>query len=222
VVVNPYDEFALEEALQLKEKAGEGEVVLVTVGAGGAATTIRNGLAMGADRAVLLVTTEDAEPLQVARAIAVEVKAGAYDLVLCGKQAVDDDASQVPGMLAELLGWPGVTVVAKLALDGPVAAGTKATAHREIEGGIEEVAFALPAVVAAQKGLNEPRYASLKGIMAAKKKPIDERPAELGAAMLETLALTLPKERSAGRIVGEGVAAVPALVQALREEAKVI
>jgi electron transfer flavoprotein beta subunit len=222
VVVNPYDEFALEEALQLKEKAGDGEVVLLTVGPAGAATTIRNGLAMGADRAVLLTASDEPEPLQVARALATEIKAGGFDLVLCGKQAVDDDAAQVPGMLAELLGWPGVTVVAKLALDGPVAPGTTALAHREIEGGIEEVRFALPAVVAAQKGLNEPRYASLKGIMAAKKKPIEERPAELGAPGLEVLGLALPKERSAGRIVGEGVGAVPELVRVLREEAKVI
>ena len=222
IVVNPYDEFALEEALQLKEKAGDGEVVLLTVGAPGAATTIRNGLAMGADRAVLLTTGEDAEPLQVARALAAEIATGGYDLVLAGKQAVDDDASQVPSMLGELLGWPAVTVVAKLEIDGPVAPGTSALAHREIEGGIEEVRFALPAVVAAQKGLNEPRYASLKGIMAAKKKPLDERPAALGEPGLEILALTLPKERAAGRIVGEGVAAVPELVRVLHEEAKVI
>ena len=222
VVVNPYDEFALEEALQLKEKAGEGEVVLLTVGTSAAPPTIRNGLAMGADRAVLLTAADDTKPLQVARALAKEIKDGGYDLVLCGKQAVDDDASQVPAMLAELLGWPGVTVVAKLTLDGPVAPGTTALAHREIEGGVEEVRFALPAVVAAQKGLNEPRYASLKGIMAAKKKPIDERPAALGEATLEVMGITLPKERSAGRIVGEGAAAVPDLVRALREEAKVI
>ena len=222
VVVNPYDEFALEEALRLKEKAGEGEVVLLTVATSGAAPTIRNGLAMGADRAVLLTTAEDPEPLQVARALAAEVRSGGYDLVLCGKQAVDDDAQQVPAMLADLLGWPGVTVVAKLEVEGPVAPGTQALAHREIEGGIEEVRFALPAVVAAQKGLNEPRYASLKGIMAAKKKPIDERPAELGAAGLEIVSLTLPKEREGGRIVGEGAGAVADLVRALREEAKVI
>jgi electron transfer flavoprotein beta subunit len=222
VVVNPYDEFALEEALQLKEKGGEGEVVLLTVGAPGAAVTIRNGLAMGADRAVILTTGEDAEPLQVARALAAEIKSSGYDLVLCGKQSVDDDAHQVPGMLAEFLGWPGVTVVAKLTLEGPVAPGTQGLAHREIEGGVEEVRFALPAVVAAQKGLNEPRYASLKGIMAAKKKPIEEKPAELGAPGLEIVSLTLPKEREAGRIVGEGAAAVPDLVRALREEAKVI
>src|SRR5216683_2622230 len=104
VVINPYDEFALEEALQLKEKAGDGEIVLLTVGPAGAATTIRNGLAMGADRAVLLVAAEEPEPLQVARALAAEIRAGGFDLVLCGKQAVDDDAAQVPGMLAELLG----------------------------------------------------------------------------------------------------------------------
>ena len=222
VVINPYDEFALEAALQLKEKGGEGEVVLVTVGPQNFQTTIRNGLAMGADRAVLLTTTGDADLLQVARALAAELKDGAYDLILCGKQAVDDDASQVAPMVAEFLALPCVTVVAQLAIDGNVAPGTKAHAHREIEGGVEEVEFTLPAVVAAQKGLNEPRYPSLKGIMAAKKKVIDERPAQLGEPALEVLALTLPPARGAGKIVGEGVAAVPELVRLLREEAKVI
>ena len=222
VVINPYDEFALEEALKLKEAAGAGEVVLLTVGPAASAPTIRNGLAMGADSAVLLTADGDLDTLQVARALAQEIAGKGYDLVLCGKQAVDDDASQVAPMLAELLSLPCATVVAQLTIDGPVAAGTKARAHREIEGGIEEVAFALPAVVSAQKGLNEPRYPSLKGIMAAKKRGIEERPAQLGEPVLELLSLSLPAARSAGRIVGEGAAAVPELVRLLREEAKVI
>jgi electron transfer flavoprotein beta subunit len=222
MVINPYDEFALEEALKLREAAGAGEVVLVTVGPASFGPTIRNGLAMGADSAVLLQADGEVDPLQVARALAHELEGKGYELILCGKQAVDDDASQVAPMLAELLSLPCATVVAQLTLEGPVAAGTKAQAHREIEGGIEEVAFALPAVVAAQKGLNEPRYPSLKGIMAAKKKTIEERPAQLGEPALEVLALTLPAARSAGRILGEGVSAVPELVRVLREEAKVI
>jgi electron transfer flavoprotein beta subunit len=225
LVINPYDEFALEEALRLKEKGG-GDVVLLTVGPSTLQPTIRNGLAMGADRAVLLTTEAGVEPdgLQVARALAAEVKAGDFGLVLCGKQAVDDDEAQVGPMVAEILGWPCVTVVTKLTIegDGAAAAGAKATIQREIEGGLEDATLALPAVIACQKGLNDPRYPSLKGIMAAKKKAIDEKPAALGEPALEVLSLALPPERPAGRIVGEGTAAVPELVRLLREEAKVI
>jgi len=222
MVINPNDEYALEEALKLKEAAGAGEVVLLTVGGAGFTPTIRNGLAMGADSAVLLTAEGELDTLQVARALAAEIAGKGYDLVLCGKQAADDDAAQVAPMVAELLLLPCATVVTKLTLDGPVAAGTMARAHREIEGGIEELEFTLPAIVAAQKGLNEPRYPSLKGIMAAKKKTLEERPAQVGEPVLEVLGLTLPAARSAGRIVGEGVAAVPELVRILREEAKVI
>ena len=217
MVINPYDEFALEEALKLREAAGAGEVVLVTVGPQAFTATIRNGLAMGADSAVLLTADGELDSLQVARALAAELKDKGYELILCGKQAVDDDASQVAPMLAVMLGLPCATVVAKLEI-----ANGKASAHREIEGGIEEVEFALPAVVAAQKGLNEPRYPSLKGIMAAKKKTVEERPAQAGDPALEVLSLSLPPARSSGRVIGEGVAAVPELVRVLREEAKVI
>jgi len=217
MVINPYDEFALEEALKLREAAGAGEVVLVTVGPQSFTATIRNGLAMGADSAVLLIADGELDSLQVARALAAELKDKGYELILCGKQAVDDDASQVAPMIAVMLGLPCATVVAQLKIEG-----AKAHAHREIEGGIEEVEFALPAVVAAQKGLNEPRYPSLKGIMAAKKKTVEERPAQAGAPALEVLSLTLPPARSSGRVIGEGVAAVPELVRVLREEAKVI
>jgi len=223
LVINPYDEFALEEALRLKE-SGAGEVVLFTVGPTAIQPTIRNGLAMGADRAVLLVADGEADALQVARALAAELKAGDYGLVLCGKQAVDDDAAQVGPMVAEMLGWPCATVVTKLGIEGGggAAAGTKVTIQREIEGGLEDATLALPAVIACQKGLNEPRYPSLKGIMAAKKKTIEEKKAELGEPGLEVLSLSLPPERPAGRIVGEGTGAVAELVRLLREEAKVI
>ena len=223
MVINPYDEFALEEALKLKESGG-GEVVLITVGPASIAPTIRNGLAMGADRAVLLTADGETDALQVARALAAEIGAGDFALVLCGKQAVDDDAAQVGPMVAELLSRPCVTVVTKLTIDGGGAAGAGAavTVQREIEGGLEDATLALPAVIACQKGLNEPRYPSLKGIMAAKKKPIDEKPAQLGEPSLEVLSLSLPPERPSGRIVGEGAAAVGELVRLLREEAKVI
>ncbi len=223
LVINPYDEFALEAALKLKE-AGGGEVVLLTVGTSAWQPTIRNGLAMGADRAILLTADGPLDALQVARALAAEIAAGDFELVLCGKQAVDDDAAQVGPMVAELLERACVTVVTKLTIDGTgaAAAGAACIAQREIEGGLEDVSFALPAVVSCQKGLNEPRYPSLKGIMAAKKKAIDEKPAQVGAPSIEVLSLTLPPDRPVGRIVGEGVAAVPELVRLLREEAKVI
>ncbi len=217
-VMNPYDEFALEEALRQREKAGEGEVVALTLGGAGATTTIRNALAMGADRAIHL-THEGAplDPLQVSRALAAEIGPLSPSVVWFGRQAVDDDAAQVGPMVAERLGLPCVTAVAKFELEGEVA-----TVEREIEGGREVFEVRLPAVFAADKGLNEPRYASLKGIMAAKKKPIEAKPAAPGDPGLEVLALELPPARSAGRIVGEGPGAVAELVRVLREEAKVI
>jgi len=217
-VMNPYDEFAVEEALRIKEKAGAGEVVVVTLGGPGATTTLRNALAMGADRAIHL-THEGAalDPLQIARALAAELKPLAPQLVWFGRQAIDDDAAQVGPIVAEMLGLPCVTAVAKFELSGD-----KATVEREIEGGREVVEVQLPAAFSTDKGLNEPRYASLKGIMAAKKKTIDAKPAAPGDPGLELLALELPAERGAGRIIGEGAAAAAELVRVLREEAKVI
>ena len=217
-IMNPYDEFAIEAALQLREKAGEGEVVVISLGGAGVPTILRNALAMGADRAVHL-KSDVASPdgLSVSRALAEAIRALSPSLVWLGKQAVDDDAGQVGPMLGELLGLPCVTVVAAFELSG-----TSAKVEREIEGGREVLDVPLPAVMTADKGLNQPRYASLKGIMAAKKKPIEERAAELGPPALEIVALELPPARSAGRIVGEGAAAVPELVRVLREEAKVL
>jgi len=216
-ILNPYDEFAIEQALLVKEGGAGGEVVVVTVGGAGVQTTLRNALAMGADRAIHLRADAAADSLSVARAIAAEIGALSPTIVWFGKQAVDDDAMQVGPMTAELLGLPCVTVIAKFTL-----AGGTAEVEREIEGGRERVEVTLPAVFTADKGLNAPRYASLKGIMAAKKKTIDEKPAALGDAGLEILALELPAARGAGRIVGEGPAAVTELVRALREEARVI
>jgi len=218
MILNPYDEFAVEQALRVKEQLGAGEVVAVCVGGAGVQPTLRNVLAMGADRALHLKTDAPApDSLAVARAIAEAIRPLEPGLVWLGKQAVDDDAAQVGPMLATLLGRPCVTVVAAFELAGPVA-----RVEREIEGGREQVEVPLPAVFTAEKGLNEPRYASLKGIMAAKKKPIEERAVDLGSPALERLALELPPPRKPGRIVGEGVAAVPELVRALREEAKVL
>jgi len=217
-ILNPYDEFALEQALQIREKLGAGEVVVMSLGAAGVQTTLRNALAMGADRAVHL-RTDAVQPdsLAVATALAAELEDLKPQLIWFGKQAVDDDQAQVGPMVAELLGHPCVTVVAKMEL-----AGDTATIEREIEGGREVVELRLPAVLACDKGLNQPRYASLKGIMAAKRKPIEEKAATLVDPALEIVSMALPRARAAGRVVGSGVEAVPELVRLLREEAKVI
>ncbi len=216
-IMNPYDEFAVEQALRIQEKAGSGEVVLVSLGNADAQKTLRNGLAMGADRAIHLKTDAAADPLQVARALAAAIRGLGASIVWFGRQAVDDDAAQVGPMTAELLELPCVTAIAAFEL-----AGETATVERDIEGGREVVEVGLPAAFTTDKGLNEPRFTSLKGIMAAKKKPIVEQPAELGAPGLEVRALELPAARSAGRIVGHGVDAVPELIRVLREEAKVL
>ena len=217
-ILNPYDEFALEQALQIKEKLGAGEVVVLSLGGANVTTTLRNALAMGADRAIHLRSDlVQPDPLAVAGALAAELGPLQPRLVWMGKQAVDDDQAQVGPMVAELLGLPCVTVVGHMELDG-----TRALLEREIEGGREVVEVTLPAVITTDKGLNQPRYASLKGIMAAKKKPIDERPAALPEPVLEIVAMALPSSRTAGRMVGTGVEAVSELVRLLREEAKVI
>jgi electron transfer flavoprotein beta subunit len=219
-ILNPYDEFAVEEALRQKEKAGAGEVVIVSLGPAAAQETIRTALAMGADRGVLLQADRmPADGLEVAKALAAELKGGGYDLILFGKMAIDDYNHQVGPMVAELLGLPCVTAIAHLDLTGDKKGGT---AEREIEGGVEVVEFPLPAVLTADKGLNEPRYPALKGIMAAKKKPLDVKPVSLGAGDLEVVAMVPPPERKGGKIVGEGPAAVPELIRLLREEAKVL
>jgi electron transfer flavoprotein beta subunit len=217
-ILNPYDEFAVEEALRRKEQAGAGEVVVLSLGPPAAQETIRTTLAMGADRGVLLQLDRiPADGLAVARALADELQGGGYDLILCGKIAIDDYNHQVGPMVAELLGLPCVTAVTKLEFgDGT------GTAEREVEGGVEVVDFPLPAVVTADKGLNEPRLPALKGIMAAKKKPLEVKPLAAGTSGISVMGMTLPAERQAGKIVGEGAAAVPELVRLLREEAKVL
>ena len=216
-VPNPYDEFAIEEALALKEKAGSGETVVYSLGGPATGETLRTALAMGIDRAVLLESKGSPDGLAVAQALAAELGTGGYDLILFGKLAVDDYNHQVGPMVAELLGMPCITSVAHLTIEGGTV-----TAEREIEGGVEVSSCALPAVLTCDKGLNNPRLPSLKGIMAAKKKPLETKPATLGDARFEVVALQPPPERKPGRIVGEGVDAVPALVELLRTEAKVL
>jgi electron transfer flavoprotein beta subunit len=216
-VMNPYDEFALEAALRHRDQAGGGEVTVLSVGGSTSAETLRTGLAMGADAAVLLKSEERSEGLATARALAEELRGREFDLVLFGMKAIDDDLQAVGPMVAELLGIPAVTAVTEFSIeDGRV------TAIRQIEGGSEVVELRMPCAITLTKGAYEPRYASLKGIMAAKKKPLEEKPAAPGESGVETRALEQPAERAAGRIVGEGAAAVPELLRLLREEAKVI
>ncbi len=216
-VLNPYDEYALEEALKLKEAAGGGTVTVMTLGGEESKETLRTALAMGADQGVLLKGKPSVDGLGTAEKLAAAIAGRDHDLVLFGKQAIDDDNLQVPSMVAELLGVPGATVVVELKVEGG-----KVTARREIEGGHEVVEFELPGVIAAQKGLNEPRYPSLKGIMQAKKKPLEELDVGDAESRLEIIEVMNPPVRAAGVIVGEGADAVPELVRRLREEAKVI
>ena len=215
-VINPYDEFAIEEALRLKAKQG-GEVTAVSLGGDTHKETLRKTLAMGVDKAVLIKNDVPRDSFAVAQALAAYLKELAPDLIFFGKQSVDSDDAAVGQMVAEMLGLPSVSVVVKLDL-----AEGSATAEREVEGGKEKVRVTLPAVITAQKGLNEPRYPSLKGIMAAKSKPIEERQAEPAASKVEVLAMRKPPAKGAGKIVGTDASAVPELVRLLREEAKVI
>jgi electron transfer flavoprotein beta subunit len=216
-VPNPYDEFAIEEAIKLKESAGSGETTVIGLGSDAAAETLRTALAMGIDRAVLLQATPAIDGYEVAKVLAAELKASAYDLILFGKMAVDDYNHQVGPMTAELLELPCISAVAQLKIDG-----NGVEAEREIEGGVEVVTCSLPAVLTCDKGLNNPRLPSLKGIMAAKKKPLETRPVSVGSGTMELLGYSLPPDRAAGKIVGEGPDAVATLVSLLRSEAKVL
>ncbi|HEX6135028.1 MAG TPA: electron transfer flavoprotein subunit beta/FixA family protein [Longimicrobiales bacterium] len=216
-VISPYDEFALETALRLKEAQGSGEVVAVTVGESTSGEQLRSALAMGADAAVLLKGKTSFDGLATAHALAAEMREQNADLVLLGMKAVDYDQQQVGPMLAELLDRPCITIAASVAVEGATV-----VCHREIEGGVEVVEAPLPAVVTITKGDFEPRYPSLKGIMAAKKKPLAEKDAHAAPSRIEVRELLAPPDRPPGRVVGEGVDAVPELVRLLREEAKVL
>lgn len=216
-IVSPYDEFALEAGLRVTEGLGAGQVTVVTVGDAGAGESLKNSLAMGAHRAVLLEGEVTMDGLATARALAAELAEADAPLILLGVKAADDDQQQVGPMLATLLGRPCATAVTSLELgDGQVRC------RREVEGGTEVVELPLPCVVTITKGTYEPRYATLKGIMAARRKPLERKPAELPAPRLRVLGLELPPPRPPGRIVGEGVDAVPELVRLLREEAGVL
>jgi electron transfer flavoprotein beta subunit len=215
--MNPFDEIAVEEAVRLKEAGTAEEVIAVSMGPQQAQETIRTALAMGADRGVLVQSDEDLQPLAIAKLLKAVVEKESPDLVIVGKQAIDDDSNQTGQMLAALLGWSQGTFASKVELDGG-----QAKVIREVDGGLETIDIKMPAVVTTDLRLNEPRYASLPNIMKAKKKPIDTlAPADLGvdvAPRLTTIKVTEPPAREAGVMV-ESVAE---LVDKLKNEAKVI
>jgi len=216
--VNDFDMYAIEAALQLRDKAGAGEVVVVSLGPVAAQEQIRKALSMGADRGVhLAADVVPSDGLAIATALAAGLRDGGYDLILFGRMSIDSSGQAVGAMVAELLELPLVTAVSKLEIEGRAG-----TAGRTLEGATETVTFPLPAVLTIDEGLNTPRLPNLKGIMAAKKKPLDSRPAQLGAARVRTTRVELPADRPPGRIIGEGVAAVPELIRLLQTEAKVL
>jgi len=219
--MNPFDEIAVEEAIRLRERGIASEIIAVSIGVRQATETLRTALAMGADRAILIAAAadvhEDIEPLAVAKLLAAVVGAEAPGLVLCGKQAIDNDMNATGQMLAALLGWPQATFASAVAVADGAAVVT-----REVDGGLQVLRVALPAVVSVDLRLNEPRYASLPNIMKAKKKPLEEKtPADYGvdvAPRLRVLRTTEP----AGRKAGVRVGSVDELIAKLRDEAGVI
>jgi electron transfer flavoprotein beta subunit len=215
-ILNPYDEFAVEAALQMKEKFG-GETIALTLGGDTHKETLRKALAMGIDKAVLLKDGSPRDSFSVARALADELKKLSADCIFFGKQSIDNYGEQMSGFVGELLGIPSVSAVVALSVDGK-----KITCEREIEGGREVVETEMPVAISAQKGLNEPRYPALKGIMAAKTKPIEERQPANYPAVVEVIGLRKPTVKQAGKIVGTDASAVPELVRLLKEEAKIL
>ncbi len=215
--MNPFDEIAVEEAVRLKEAGVATEVIAVSCGLANCQETLRTAMAIGADRAILVDTDVELQPLAVAKLLKAVADKEAPQLIILGKQAIDDDANQTGQMLAALLGWPQATFASKV-----VVADGKVTVTREVDGGLETLALSLPAVVTTDLRLNEPRYATLPNIMKAKKKPMDTlKPADLGvdvAPRLATIKVSEPPKRSAGIMVAD----VAQLLAKLKNEAKVI
>ena len=215
--MNPFDEIAVEEAIRLKEAGKADEIIAVSVGPQQAQETIRTALAMGADRGILIKTDGVVEPLTVAKLLKGVVEAEGPELVILGKQAIDDDANQTGQMLAALLGWSQGTFASKLELDGD-----KAKVTREIDGGLQVIELKMPAIVTTDLRLNQPRYASLPNIMKAKKKPLDEKsPADYGVEVEPRLKV-LKTEEPGGRKAGVKVKTVQELVDKLKNEAGVL
>jgi electron transfer flavoprotein beta subunit len=215
--MNPFDEIAVEEAVRLKEAGIASEVVAVSAGVANCQETLRTAMAIGADRGILIQTDVDLQPLAVAKLLKAVCEKEQPQIVICGKQAIDDDANQTGQMLAGLMGWPQATFASKI-----VVAGQQATVTREIDGGLESIEIALPAVLTTDLRLNEPRYATLPNIMKAKRKPLETtNPEALGVDVtprLKTLKVAEPPKRSAGIKVADAAD----LVMKLKTEAKVI
>lgn len=218
-VLNPYDEYAVEEAIRIKEKDPSTNVTVLCLGTADATKEIRTAIAMGADAGVLIKDDKAADrtPDAAAAILAKAAETLKFDVLFFGKQAVDDDSAAVGPMVAARLGLPVVTAINALELKGATA-----LAKRDVEGGCETISVKLPAVFTANKGLNEPRLPALKGIMKAKKQKVEELAPSAAADMIKIVKMEVPPQRAGGRIVGQGEEAVPALVKALREEAKVI
>ncbi|MFL5489111.1 MAG: electron transfer flavoprotein subunit beta/FixA family protein [Gemmatimonadaceae bacterium] len=216
--LNDFDAWAIEAALQLKDKNPGSEVSVISLGADVVQETIRKTLSMGVDRGVQLKADKvPFDAFAIATTLAAELKSGSYDLILFGKMSPDSSNGAVGPMTAEFLGLPCVTAISSLEIaDG------KGKAKRELEGAQEIVEFPLPAVLTVDEGLNTARLPSLKGIMAAKKKPLEVKPVQIPEPRAVVRRLELPPERKAGRVVGEGAAAVPELVKLLQTEAKVL
>jgi len=215
--MNPFDEIAVEEAMRLKEAGKVTEVVAVSCGVAQCQETLRTAMAIGADRGILVETAEELQPLAVAKLLKALADKEQPQLIILGKQAIDDDSNQTGQMLAALLGWGQATFASKVVLEDG-----RATVTREVDGGLETVALPLPAIVTTDLRLNEPRYVTLPNIMKAKKKPLENvKPADLGVDVtprLKTLKVSEPPKRSAGIMVPD----IPTLVAKLRNEAKVI
>jgi len=215
-VLNPYDEIAIEEALKTKEKIG-GEVVALSLGNDSNKESLRKALAMGADSATLLKSSSSLDSMATAKTLAAEIISQDSKLVFMGKQSVDYDSSIMGQLVASLLNYNIVSNAISFSLEDDMI-----KAEREIEGGVESIETSLPAIITVQKGLNEPRYASLKGIMTAKRKTIEEKDIEISEMHVTVNVMKKPKEKEAGKIIGEDASAVPELVRLLKEEAKVI
>ena len=215
--MNPFDEIAVEEAVRLKEKKICDEIIAVSIGSAKSEETLRTALAVGADKGILIETEEEVQPLEVAKILKEIIKKNNPDLVLMGKQAIDDDSNQTGQMLAALLGWPQGTFTSKLEINGK-----KINVTREIDGGLETLGMELPAIVTTDLRLNEPRYASLPNIMKAKQKPIEKTtPGDLNIEIkqrLKTLKVTEPPKKEAGIKVDS----VQELISKLHEKEKVI
>lgn len=217
-IINPYDEFAIEEAIKLKEAGKAESVIAIGWGPERSQEALRTAVAMGVDDVVLLKSdAASIDGFTAAKILAAKIKTMSYDLILLGKETIDDGNMQIGPMLGELLNVPCVTLVTKLDVDG-----AKLSAKREIEGGYEVVETACPAIITCQKGLNEPRYPSIRGVMLAKKKVVAIEPAAAQTDQVTINSLVYPPTRSGGKVVGNGVEAVPELVKLLREEARVL